>query len=107
LGNFRSDPSIVKALGDIQNAGHFFDKFMERLALGTRDYLHHATIPLNFNSLIKHNLVEKRGEVGNILYFLTDNGRRLKNELLHYGDKDRRYRELWHISASEAPSSES
>lgn len=89
-----------------KNAGLLFDKFMDKFAMGSEmsfgkgDLFPVSVYPDTF---IKHHLVERKGT----FYHLTEVGRRLRNRLLLYGDREKRYRELWHTEDSQTSSSES
>lgn len=110
---------FTKVVGrELLNAGDLFEITMEDLAEQSHAYKNVDNKDSvyfdndNLLSLIRHNLavLYRQGESGGAYlryYRLTDLGRRLRNQLLIYGDKEKRYRELWHVPDSETPSSES
>jgi Domain of unknown function (DUF4062) len=115
--NFTSEETFEKVLGrELLNAGDFFDVLMEDLAEQRHVFNHdqfdgHVLFDKEMlRPITKHNLavlhreVESRGLY--LLYFkLTDVGRRLRNRLLLYGNREKRYRELWHVSSGEISTS--
>lgn len=91
-----------------ENAGHLFDLCMESLSSTADNYFYwkikgakeSILIVYEFDVLARHGLANK---VSGSSYKLTEMGRRFRNRLLTYGDRQQltRFRELWGVELAD------